>query len=270
MLYIVATPIGNLGEITYRAIEVLNNVKYILCEDTRTSKVLLNKYDIKNKCVAYHKFNENEKVMQIVEDIKSGLDIALISDAGMPGISDPGNILVNKLKEKKLKYTVISGPCAFVNAFVLSGYSTPVTFVGFLPEKNSARNKLLEELSIYESTLIFYISPHNLTDTFEILSKSLGNRECAVVREISKMYEEITFTTLDDGYTGVNKGEFVLVVKGNETKENPLKDLTIEQHVQFYIEKGFSKNDAIKQVAKERNLKKNDVYQVCIEKREFN
>ena len=265
MLYIVATPIGNLGELTYRATEVLNSVEYILCEDTRTSQVLLNKYDIKKKCVAYHKFNETEKVNKVIEDIRQGKDVALISDAGMPGISDPGNILVNALKDNDLKYTVVSGPCAFVNAFVLSGFSTPLTFVGFLPEKKSAKLKLLQELSNYNSTLIFYISPHNLADTFEFLTETLGDRECAVVREITKLYEEVTYSTLAKGYNGVEKGEFVLLVKGKGENENPLNEMTVKEHLVYYISQGISKPDAIKMVAKDRNLKKNEVYKIALE-----
>lgn len=265
MLYIVATPIGNLEEITFRAVDVLKKVDYILCEDTRTSKVLLDKYQIKNKCVSYHKFNENLKVESVISDLKNGKEIALISDAGMPGISDPGNILVNALKKENLKYTVVSGASAVINAFVLSGFDTPFTFIGFLPEKNTARNNLLKELATYKSTLIFYISPHNLADTFNILSKSLGNRECAIVREISKMFEEVTFLTLDVGFNGVNKGEFVLVVKGCENKTNPLCDLTILEHLKHYIKLGYTKNEAIKLVCADRNLKKNDVYKIAID-----
>lgn len=264
MLYIVATPIGNLSEISNRAIDVLNNVKYILCEDTRTSKVMLNHYGIKTKCISYHKFNEKEKVSSIISDLEAGFDIALISDAGMPGISDPGNILVNELKMRNLKYTVVSGPSALINAFVLSGYSAPFTFLGFLPEKNSDRKKLLEEISKYKTTTIFYISPHSLTNTLEELSKSMGDRECAIIREISKMYEEVNFSTLSKGYDGVLKGEFVVVVKQNENEVNPLCELSIEEHLKYYIDNGVSKNDAIKKVCQDRNLKKNDVYQVAI------
>lgn len=265
MLYVVATPIGNLSEITLRAIEVLNSVEYILCEDTRTSQTLLNKHNIKNKCVAYHKFNETEKVNKVVEDLKQGKDVALISDAGMPGVSDPGNILINALRENNLKYTVVSGPCALVNAFVLSGFSTPFTFVGFLPDKKSAKTKMLQELSNYNSTLIFYISPHNLAETFEFLSENLGNRECAVVREISKMFEEVVYTTLNNGYTGVEKGEFVLLVKGKGEEQNPLNQMSIKEHLMYYISQGISKTDAIKMVANDRNLKKNDVYKIALE-----
>ena len=154
MLYLVATPIGNLKEITYRAVEILNTVDYIACEDTRTSKVLLDNYSINKPLKAYHKFNETKASEEIISDLQSGKDIALISDAGMPGISDPGNILVNKLKEHNLDYTVISGASALINAFVLSGYSTPFTFIGFLPDNNKKRTILLEGISKIKSTLI--------------------------------------------------------------------------------------------------------------------
>ena len=164
-----------------------------------------------------------------------------------------------------MPYTVVSGPSALINAFVLSGYPTPFTFIGFLPEKNSAKKKLLEEVSKYNSTLIFYISPHNLTDTFDLLSKTLGDRECAVVREISKMYEEVNFTTLASGYQGVEKGEFVLVVKANDVQENSLNELDIVDHVKYYMDKGNDKNTAIKLVAKDRGVKKNDIYKETLD-----
>ena len=142
MLYIVATPIGNLKEITYRAIEVLNTVEYILCEDTRTSKILLDAYGITKPLKSYHKFNETKASVDIVVDLKMGKDIALISDAGMPGISDPGSILINELIKEGVGYTVVSGPSALINAFVLSGYETPFTFVGFLSDNNTKRKEI--------------------------------------------------------------------------------------------------------------------------------
>lgn len=265
MLYIVATPIGNLGEITYRAVEILSKVNYILCEDTRTSKVVLDKYNIKNKCVAYHKFNESKVKAKVILDLKNGMDIALISDAGMPCISDPGNILVNEAISQNIEYTVVSGASALINAFVLSGFKAPFTFVGFLPEKESNKKELLKEISNYKSSLIFYVSPHNLTETIEFLAKTLGNRKCAVVREITKLFEEVTFINLIDGYKGVVKGEFVLVVEGNNNDRNPLLNLTIKQHIKHYMDNGFTKNDAIKQVALERNLKKNEVYMEAVD-----
>ena len=262
MLYIVATPIGNLKEITHYAVEILNNVEYILCEDTRTSKVLLNHYDIKKPLFSYHKFNEKSESEQIIRDLKNGKDIALISDAGMPGISDPGNILINECINNNILYTVISGPSAFVNAFVMSGFQPPFTFIGFLPNKKSDAKKLLIEYKDYKSVLIFYVAPHDVDDTIKLLNSQLGDRKACVVREISKKFEEKTFITLASGYNGVLKGEFVVVVEGcSEKKES---DLTVIEEVNLLIASGLDKNTAIKQVAHNRGLKKNEVYQEFI------
>ena len=259
MLYIVGTPIGNLGELNFRAVEVLNSVDYIACEDTRTSSVLLKHYEISKPLVAYHKFNEKSMLTKIVNDLKKDKNIALISDAGMPVINDPGNLLVNELIKEDLQYTVVSGPSAFVNAFVLSGYSFPFTFVGFLPNKKSDCKKMLAEYKNASNTLIFYLAPHDIAQTFALLKDNLGDREVCVVRELTKKFESVNFTTLQKGYDGVEKGEFVLVVKGKES-ENPLNTLSIQEHFDHYKTQGLNKNDAIKQVAHDRKLKKDVVY----------
>lgn len=258
MLYLIGTPIGNLKELTYRAEEILNSVSYIACEDTRTSKVLLDAYNIKKPLKSYHKFNESKASLDIIKDLKDGKDIALISDAGMPGISDPGNILVNKLKEENLEYTVVSGACAGINAFILSGYDTPFTFVGFIPEKK--RKEFLEELSSYNSTLIFYCSPHSLLDDLKNLFECLGNREITVIRELTKKFEEVSFTTLEKGYEGTIKGEFVVVVNKPEKKDSGENDL--EKDLQTLLSMGISKSEASKILAKAKNLKKNDIYKL--------
>lgn len=265
MLYVVATPIGTLSEVTYRAIEILNNVDYIACEDTRTSKTFLKKYDIKKPLVAYHKYNELSMLQKIVEDLQAGKNIALISDAGMPGISDPGNILINELIKYNLEYTVVSGASALINAFVLSGFSTPFTFVGFLPDKKSDVVNVLQELKLYKSTLIFYVSPHDLDTFFELVNNVLGERKVCVVRELTKKFEQITFTTLTQGYNGVRKGEFVILIEGYTQESNDLLSLSVEQHVKYYMDNGFTKNEAIKLVAKERGCKKNEIYSAVID-----
>ncbi len=265
MLYVVATPIGNLGEATYRAIEVLNSVEYIACEDTRTSKTFLKHYGINKKLVAYHKYNEVSMLVKIVEDLKAGKDIALISDAGMPGISDPGNVLINELISNNLEYTVVSGASALINAFVLSGFSTPFTFVGFLPDKQGDKLNTLKEFKTYKSTLIFYVSPHDIDSTIETMRDVLGNRKICVVRELTKKFESVVFTTLDQGYNGVHKGEFVVVVEGYVEESNDLLSLTVVEHTKYYMNSGFSKNEAVKLVAKERKVKKNDVYSQVID-----
>lgn len=262
MLYVVATPIGNLKEITQRAIEVLSSVEYILCEDTRTSRVLLDAYNIKKHLKAYHKFNEAKASIDVLEDLKNGKDIALISDAGMPGISDPGNILIKQLIENNLEYTVVSGASAFVNAFVMSGYDTPFTFVGFLPDNNTKCKELLSSLSGVCSTLIFYCSPHSITDDLKKMYDVLGDRNICVVREISKKFEEKTFSTLSAGYTGTIKGEFVVVVDKPQKVSN---ENSIDEDLKVLLSMGISKTDASKVLAKARGLKKNEVYQNAIE-----
>lgn len=263
MLYIVATPIGNLKEITYRAIEILQSVDYILCEDTRTSKVLLDNYNISKPLKSYHKFNEAKVSSDIIEDLKNGREIALISDAGMPGISDPGNILVNRLVQENLDYTVVSGASAVINAFVMSGFETPFTFVGFLPENNSKCLQLFETIKDYKSTLIFYCSPHSITQDLSQMLEYLGDRKICVVREISKKFEEKTFSTLGIGYNGIIKGEFVVVVEGNKEQKT---ERDIDKDLQILLDMGISKSDASKVLAKARGIKKNDIYQNAINK----
>ena len=254
MLYIVGTPIGNLREITHYALEILNSVDYILCEDTRTSKILLNHYEIKKQLQSYHKFNEKSEVEKIINDLKLGKNIALISDAGMPCISDPGNILVNACIEENVEYTVISGPSALINAFILSGFQPPFTFIGFLPNKKSDAKKMLNEYKNYKTSLIFYIAPHDINNEINVIHSILGDRKACIVREISKKFEEKTFFNLKDNYQGVVKGEFVLIVEGcNEVSET---NLTILEELNSLINSGVDKNDAIKQVAHNRNLKK--------------
>lgn len=263
MLYLVATPIGNLKEFTFRAVEILQNVDYILCEDTRTSKVLLDNYNIRKPLKSYHKFNETKASLDVISDLQKGLDIALISDAGMPGISDPGSILVNKLIEENLEYTVVSGASAMVNAYVLSGFTSPFTFVGFLPDNNSKCNELLDDLKTYKTTLIFYCSPHSLLDNLQTLYTAFGDRKICVIREISKKFEEKTFSTLKSGYNGIIKGEFVVVIEGD--KENKIAR-NLDDDLSILLSMGISKSDASKVLAKAHGLKKNDIYKNAINK----
>lgn len=257
MLYLVATPIGNLKEITFRAKEILEGVDYIACEDTRTSKTLLDNYNIRRPLVSYHKFNEMKSGSSIVEDLKNGKDIAVISDAGMPGISDPGAVLVRLCQENGLDYTVISGPSALINAFVLSGYETPFTFVGFLPDNNVKRKELLDNLSSVESTLIFYCSPHSLVRDIEDLRALLGNREVCFVREISKKFEEVTFSTLEEGFQSMLKGEFVVLVRKCKKEKNTTG---VDEKLQTLLDMGLTRTDACKVLAKVTGKKKSEIY----------
>jgi 16S rRNA (cytidine1402-2'-O)-methyltransferase len=264
MLYLIATPIGNLKEITFRAIEILKEVDYIACEDTRNSRVLLDNYDISKPLISYHKFNENKSGLDIIEDLKKGKNIAIISDAGMPGISDPGNIIVGMCQKENLEYTVVSGPSALINAFVLSGYETPFTFIGFLPDSNTKKNNLLDAFSNVQSTLIFYCSPHSIDKDLEDLFKVLGDREICVVREISKKFEEVTFSTLSNGYTGTVKGEFVVLVRAKNNENCEIDN--IDSRLQTLLDMGLSKTDASKIIAKLTGKKKDEIYKTLINK----
>ena len=272
MIYFVATPIGNLKDITYRAVEVLKEVDIIACEDTRTSKVLLNHYSINTaKLISFHKFNEHEVSDKIVELSESGKNIAIISDAGMPVISDPGNCLTKKLVEKQIKFTVVPGANAGLSALLLSGLDcSNFFFAGFVPEKNTERKNFLTELSLVKATLVFYVAPHNLKKDLEDFNKYFGEREVSVVKEISKVHEKahnfalgnkLAFSKDEEGLFIDTHGEFVVIVSGAKNEGANLNEMSILDHVKFYINLGLSKNDAIKKVAKERNVNKNTVYQ---------
>lgn len=261
MIYFVATPIGNLNDISLRALETLKNVQVIACEDTRTSKVLLDKFEIKNKLlVSYHKFNEQESSQNIIKLASEGKDIAVISDAGMPGISDPGNILAKKLVEAKIDFTVIPGASALTTALVLSGFdSRNFFFAGFLPEKKVEKDKLLSQISTLSSTLIFYVSSHNIKKDIQYLFEQLGNRKACLVKELTKVFETKYYFSLLSLPEIDERGEFVLIVEGNNESLD-FDSMTIQEHVLFYVNLGFSKNDAIKKVAKERGKSKNEIY----------
>lgn len=261
MIYFVATPIGNLNDISLRALETLKNVQVIACEDTRTSKVLLDKFEIKNKLlISYHKFNEQESSQNIIKLASEGKDIAVISDAGMPGISDPGNILAKKLVEAKIDFTVIPGASALTTALVLSGFdSRNFFFAGFLPEKKVEKDKLLSQISTLSSTLIFYVSSHNIKKDIQYLFEQLGNRKACLVKELTKVFETKYYFSLLSLPEIDERGEFVLIIEGNNESLD-FDSMTIQEHVLFYVNLGFSKNDAIKKVAKERGKSKNEIY----------
>lgn len=264
MLYIVATPIGNLKDISHRAVEVLQRCDYILCEDTRTSLTFLNAYNIDKKLVSYHKFNEASKCKSIADDIRQGRDVALISDAGMPGISDPGAVIIRYLKAEGLPYTVIPGPSALINAFVLSGYDAPFTFVGFLPDKKKERNELLTTLAQSLWPSIYYVSPHSIHEFFGNMYEVFGDREVCVVRELTKKFEEVSFTTLAEGYHGIVKGEFVCVVKGGDITNQVVDDQMIVDEFKQLVDNGLTNKDAIKEICDKHRLKKNYVYNLSL------
>ena len=265
MLYFVATPIGNLKDISLRAIEVLQNVDEIACEDTRHSLGLLNAYQIKKPLFSYHKFNEKECGQKIIEKLKSGKDIAVITDAGMPVVSDPGNILTQMLIEEGLSFTVIPGACAFVSALVLGGLdSSRFCFLGFMPEKNSERKEFLTKYKSLDMTLIFYSAPHDVKKDIESIYSVFGNRRAVAVKEITKLYERAERFNLEEGLSSEPKGEYVILVEGAK-EENLSLNLSEKEHIELYILQGMDKKEALKRVAKERGVSKSSLYKYTIE-----
>ena len=265
MLYFVGTPIGNLKDISLRALEVLKEVDEIACEDTRHSLSLLNHYGIKKPLFSYHKFNEKESGAKIIEKLQSGKTIALITDAGMPVVSDPGNILTEMLIEKGLPFTVIPGACAFVSALVLSGLdSSKFCFLGFLPEKNADRVEFLEKYKNLDLTLIFYSAPHDVKKDIESIYKVFGSRRAVAVKEITKIHEKREEFFLQDGILGETKGEYVLLVEGGK-EENKNLLLSEKEHIKAYLDQGYDKKEALKKVAKERGVSKSSLYKYTID-----
>lgn len=264
MLYFVGTPIGNLKDISYRAVEVLSAVDEIACEDTRHSLGLLNAYGIKKPLTAYHKFNEREAGEKLIEKLKSGKNVALITDAGMPVISDPGNILTQMLIENGLEFTVIPGACAFVSALVLSGLdSSKFCFLGFMPSKSSERKAFLEKYKSLDMTLIFYSAPHDVKKDIESIYNVFGDRVAVAVKEITKIHEKAERFNLKNGLSSEPKGEYVILVEGGKIENDNLK-LTEKEHIELYIKNGYDKKEALKAVAKERGVSKSSLYKYTI------
>lgn len=274
-LYVVPTPIGNLKDITLRALEVLENADVIAAEDTRQTLKLLNHFNIKKQMISYHKFNENIKSDDIINMLKNCKQIALVSDAGTPGISDPGSVIIKRCIEENIEFEVLTGATAVTTALVYSGLDTSkFLFRGFLPRENKDRKPIIEDLKNRQETLIFYESPHRLTKTLEFLHKELGNRRIAICRELTKLHEEILRLTLKeaiDYYTEKEtRGEYVLVVEGKSIEEvikeeqKVWENLSIEEHIKRYIEQGLTKKESIKKVAKDRGVPKSEIYKYSL------
>lgn len=266
-LYLVATPIGNLEEMTFRSINILKSVKLIACEDTRNTKVLLNHYDIDTPLISCHEHNEKAMCDKIISVLNEGNDVALVSDAGYPLISDPGSILVNEVLENDFNVTTVSGPCAFLNALVSSNLNlSSFTFIGFLDPKSSQRKKQLENIKDKKETLIFYESVHRIQDTLKDMLEILGNRKITMARELTKKFEEYTRGTIKeviDSFTDLTKGEFVIVVEGN-TKTEQIDDSFILNKINELINEGEKSKSAIEKISTKYNLKKNYVYDLYI------
>ena len=275
-LFVVGTPIGNLGDITYRAVETLNSVDIILAEDTRNTLKLLTHFNIKKSLISYEKHTEQKKISQVVKLLDEGKDIALVSDAGMPIISDPGQNLVSYLRGNDYNVIIIPGVTALITAIVGSGFdSSKFTFEGFLSVSKKQRKKHLEDIKNEKRTMIFYEAPHKILYTLKDLLEALGDRKICICRELTKIYEEYKITTIKQAIEYIDKngikGEIVLIVEGKnkETIEEDLqkKILSIPNAtlVKEYINSGMDKKDAIKAVAKEKGIAKNEVYKDCLD-----
>lgn len=273
VLYLCATPIGNLEDITLRCIRILSEVDIIAAEDTRQTVKLLNHLHIRKPLISYHEHNKYEKGGHIVELLKSGKNIALVSDAGMPAISDPGEELVRLCIESNIDIIPVPGPTASLTALVVSGFSTArFCFEGFLPVNKKERRERLQKLSVETRTMIIYEAPHRLLDTLRDIREQLGDRRASVSREITKKFEETvrgSISRIIEFFEehGV-KGEFVLIIEGADEKEliaielKKWDNITVEEHIKTYMEQGLDKKEAIKKVAEDRKLPRKEVYKV--------
>ncbi len=275
-LYLVATPIGNLEDMTYRAVRVLSEVDMIAAEDTRNSIKLLNHFDIKTSMTSYHEHNKYEKATELVARLLEGKNIAVITDAGTPGISDPGEELVKQCYQAGIKVVPVPGACAAINAVIASGLPTRrFSFEAFLPADKKERKYILEELKNETRTLIIYEAPHRLVKTLRELLETLGNRSATICRELTKKHETFFQTTLAEAiehYEATEpKGECIIVVEGLsreailEEARGQWDSMTIEEHIVYYMNQGIDKKEATKQVAKDRGIPKREVYDVAKE-----
>lgn len=275
-LYIVGTPIGNLDDITIRAVNTLRNVDVILAEDTRQTLKLLNHFEISKHMISYHRHNEDDKIEKIVEILNSGKNLALVSDAGMPIISDPGQNLVKYLVKNNYDIEVVPGVTALITAIVKSGLdSTRFTFEGFLSVNKKQRKERLKSLVNETRTMIFYEAPHKILSTLKDMYEYFGNRDVCIARELTKIHEEYRYTNFKDAIINIEengiKGEIVLVISGasedkiNEEKNKEIEQINSLELVKEYMKNGDTKKDAIKKVAKLKGVNKDVVYKECLD-----
>ena len=268
-LYLCPTPIGNLGDISQRTLETLRAVDLIAAEDTRNTGLLLARYEIKAPLISYHQHNEKQRSQELIERMQQGAQIALVTDAGMPAISDPGQVLVRRCHEAGVPVTALPGPCAFVTALALSGLdSRRFIFEGFLPVDKKERRQVLEDLRTSRRTMIFYEAPHRVKETLKTMAEVAGDRPAAAVRELTKKFEEIKLMKLSDlaAYYEENepRGEYVLLVEGQtaeqqeETRKQQFEGLSLEEHMALYAD--LPEKEAMKAVAKDLGISKRDVY----------
>ena len=273
MLYLCATPIGNLWDMTPRAVETLQNVDLIAAEDTRNSIKLLNHFGIRTSMTSYHEYNKVEKADYLVEQIQQGKNVALISDAGTPAISDPGEVLVQKCQERGITVTSLPGPAACITALTLSGLSSRrFCFEGFLPSDKKEKAQILAELKEESRTIVIYEAPHHLVRTLGELYEALGERRITLCRELTKKFETILPTTIGEALSLYEReeprGEYVLVVEGKslrqkeEERQDSWQSMTVEEHMALYEKGGMDQKTAMKQVAKDRGVPKREIYAV--------
>ncbi len=268
ILYIVATPIGNLEDITYRAIDVLKSVDIIAAEDTRHTLKLLNHYEITKHLISYHRHNEEIKSDELIKKLREGKNIALVSDAGTPGICDPGQIVIERCLEEGINVVPIPGACAFVNALVCSGLDTSsFLFLGFLPLNKKNRKQKMEQIAKNTNTTIIYEAPHKLTQTLIDLKEFVGERRVVLARELTKIHEEFIRGNIDEIIDIAKdlKGEIIILIQGKpersmEEIQNEFNKLSLEEHYEFYEKQGLDKKDIIKRMAKDRGVSKNEIY----------
>ena len=274
-LYLCATPIGNLDDITLRVLDTVKNVDLIAAEDTRHSIKLLNHFQIKTPMTSYHEYNKVEKARYLVDQMKKGVTVALVTDAGTPGISDPGEELVRQCHEAGIPLTSLPGPAACITALTISGLPTRrFCFEAFLPADKKERQWILEELKKETRTIIVYEAPHHLVRTLSELAAALGERNITVCRELTKRYEEAFRTTFSGALEFYKenepKGECVVVIEGksfdqvNREKQQEFEEMTVEEHMELYLSQGMDKKEAMKRVAKDRGISKREVYQALL------
>ena len=268
-LYVVATPIGNLDDITLRALNILKSADVIACEDTRHTIQLLNHFEISKPLISYHRHNEETRSDILIEKLESGENIALVSDAGTPGICDPGEEIIKKCIELNIQVIPIPGACALINALIASGIDTKeFLFLGFLPINKKLRKNKIREIETANTTTIIYEAPHRLKDTLNELNGILNNRKVVLARELTKIHEEFIRGTINEilKQNIEVKGEFIIVIEANKDfkESNIFDNMTLEEHYKYYEEKGLEKKEIIKKIAKDRNVNKNEIYKQFI------
>jgi 16S rRNA (cytidine1402-2'-O)-methyltransferase len=275
-LYLCATPIGNLNDMTPRVVETLQTVDMIAAEDTRNSIKLLNHFDIHTPMTSYHEYNKVEKAVYLIEQMNEGKNVALITDAGTPAISDPGEVLVKMCHEAGIVVTSLPGAAACITALTLSGLSTRrFCFEGFLPSDKKEKKDILEDLKNESRTIILYEAPHRLVRTLDELYETLGDRKLTLCRELTKRFEEIKQTTISEAQSMYEsdepRGEYVLVVEGKslselkKEQEEDWQSISIEEHMKLYESQGIDRKEAMKRVAKDRGMSKRDIYKYLLE-----